>query len=500
MKKSLKVVAAVAAGALGLAACASSGGSKHERWRRRQDAHHLHRPAAAGRSAPTRRRRRTTLIQLYLDQIGNKAGNYTIKFKTYDDSTAAKGAWDDATCAKNAQAHVANTNEVAVMGTYNSGLRQDRGAGPQPGPDGPMLMVSHANTNPGLTKTWDPGEPDKYYPTGTRNYARVVTTDDYQGAAAAAFAAKDLRSRSATSSTTTRPTVRVSRRPSSTRPEASASRSSATTPWDAKQTDYTALFEKIKATEPRLRLPRRHLRQQRWPAGQGQGRRPRRRTTGAVKLIAPGRLHRLPGLRQAARGRGHVPHLRRSDASTSWLRPAARRAKLLDDYKAKYGKPPASGYALYGVAAVQVILAAIEKSDGTRKSVTDAGASAAPGITIPADQSVIGKEIKIDPTTGDINAKDITIEIIKDGKETFLKASAGQLSRMSSGSGGPVAARAARPDCFAARSVQTRLGTAHSQPSSDRHACMATSLDPGRRRPRRAQRSGYGPRSIPSAG
>ncbi len=46
-----------------------------------------------------------------------------------------------------------------------------------------MLMVSHANTNPGLTKAWDPGEPDKYYPTGVRNYGRVIATDDFQGEA-----------------------------------------------------------------------------------------------------------------------------------------------------------------------------------------------------------------------------------------------------------------------------------------------------------------------------
>jgi branched-chain amino acid transport system substrate-binding protein len=43
--------------------------------------------------------------------------------------------------------------------------------------------VSPANTNPGLTKHWDPGEPQKYYPTGVRNYARVVATDDFQGPA-----------------------------------------------------------------------------------------------------------------------------------------------------------------------------------------------------------------------------------------------------------------------------------------------------------------------------
>jgi branched-chain amino acid transport system substrate-binding protein len=40
----------------------------------------------------------------------------------------------------------------------------------------------------GLTKKWDPGEPNKYYPTGTRNYARVVATDDVQGPADALWA------------------------------------------------------------------------------------------------------------------------------------------------------------------------------------------------------------------------------------------------------------------------------------------------------------------------
>jgi branched-chain amino acid transport system substrate-binding protein len=35
---------------------------------------------------------------------------------------------------------------------------------------------------------------------------------------------------------------------------------------------------------------------------------------------------------------------------------------------------------------------------------------------------VLGKELKIDPATGDVNAKDITVEVIKNGAETFLKA------------------------------------------------------------------------------
>ena len=80
-----------------------------------------------------------------------------------------------------------------------------------------------------------------------------------------------------------------------------------------------------------------------------------------------------------------------------------------------------SSFALYGVAAAQVILAAIEKSDGTRKGVTDA-VFTGEGITIPADKSLTGKEIKIDTASGDITSQDVSILQMKGGKETFLKA------------------------------------------------------------------------------
>ena len=81
------------------------------------------------------------MIQLYLEQIGYKAGNYTIKFQSYDNSTAAKGAWDDAACAKNATDHVANEAEVAVMGTFNSGCAKIEVPTLNQDSTGPMLMV-----------------------------------------------------------------------------------------------------------------------------------------------------------------------------------------------------------------------------------------------------------------------------------------------------------------------------------------------------------------------
>src|SRR5262249_32260517 len=110
-------------------------------------------------------------------------------------------------------------------------------------------MVSHANTNPGLTKAWDPGEPDKYYPSGKRNYARVITTDDYQGTAAARFA-KELGIKSV---------YILDDRETYGQGVAKAFHDEATKQginvlgtegWDGKQPNYTALFTGIKAKNP----------------------------------------------------------------------------------------------------------------------------------------------------------------------------------------------------------------------------------------------------------
>jgi hypothetical protein len=39
---------------------------------------------------------------------------------------------------------------------------------------GARLQISPCNTYPGLTKPFEPGEPDKHYPTGRRNYLRTA--------------------------------------------------------------------------------------------------------------------------------------------------------------------------------------------------------------------------------------------------------------------------------------------------------------------------------------
>lgn len=362
------------------------------------------------------------LIQLYLDSVGGKAGNYNIKLQTYDDSTAAKGAWDDAACAKNATDHVANTSEVAVMGTYNSGCAQIEVPTLNQDSTGPMLMVSHANTYPGLTKAWSTGDPDKYYPSGTRNFARTIATDDYQGVGAAAFAANDLKVKKAFVLDDNQVYGQGVAKAFADNAQKNGIEIVGTQSWDAKQPNYTALFQAVKASGADMvylggiydnnggQLVKDKV------AVLGPN-------DGDVKLLAPDGFTGYPDLLKLDQSKGM--YLTFAGLTQDQLAEAGGvGAKLLSDYKAKYGQAPDGSYPLYGVAATQVILSAIAKSDGTRKSVTDQvlGDTAGEGITIPADQSVLGKEIKIDPATGDTSAKDLTIEVIKDNKETFFKS------------------------------------------------------------------------------
>jgi branched-chain amino acid transport system substrate-binding protein len=118
-----------------------------------------------------------------LAQAGYKAGSLKIGFQSCDDSTAQTGGWDSAKCATNGRLYAANKSVIGVVGTFNSGCAKIIVPILNRANPGPMAMISPANTNPGLTKKWEPGEPQKYYPTGVRNYARVVATDDFQGPA-----------------------------------------------------------------------------------------------------------------------------------------------------------------------------------------------------------------------------------------------------------------------------------------------------------------------------
>ncbi|MEI7759579.1 MAG: branched-chain amino acid ABC transporter substrate-binding protein [Thermoleophilia bacterium] len=120
-----------------------------------------------------------------------KAGNYNIGFQVCDGSTAQAGKWDSGKCSQNARAYAANDKVIGVIGTFNSGCAAIEIPILNEAPNGGIAMISEGNTYVCLTQG-GPGcettEPEKYYPSGKRNYARVVANDAYQGAADAEFA------------------------------------------------------------------------------------------------------------------------------------------------------------------------------------------------------------------------------------------------------------------------------------------------------------------------
>ncbi len=128
-------------------------------------------------------------LRLALEQRGGTAGDVKIEYEVLDDATAQSGQWDAAKCAENAQQAAQDEEIIGWIGPFNSGcaaveipILNEAGLG----------MISPANTYIGLTKPGgEPDEPEKYYPTGERNYARVIVADDKQGKAGVALLADE---------------------------------------------------------------------------------------------------------------------------------------------------------------------------------------------------------------------------------------------------------------------------------------------------------------------
>jgi branched-chain amino acid transport system substrate-binding protein len=130
-------------------------------------------------------------IELALEQSGGKAGDTTVKYQSLDDSTAQAGSWTPEATQANARKVAQDETAAAYIGEFNSGASAvsipilNEAQVPQ---------VSPANTAVGLTSDEpgaEPGEPEKYYPTGQRHYVRIVPKDTIQGAALATLMKQD---------------------------------------------------------------------------------------------------------------------------------------------------------------------------------------------------------------------------------------------------------------------------------------------------------------------
>ncbi len=130
-------------------------------------------------------------IKLALKQAGGKAGAFTVKYVSKDDSSAQAGTWTAENVSANARAAARDSTTAAYIGEFNSG------ASAISIPilsDAHVPQISPANTAVGLTSDEpgaEPGTPAKYYPSGFRNYTRIVPKDTIQGAALATIMKKD---------------------------------------------------------------------------------------------------------------------------------------------------------------------------------------------------------------------------------------------------------------------------------------------------------------------
>jgi branched-chain amino acid transport system substrate-binding protein len=122
-----------------------------------------------------------------------RAGAYSVGYQSCDDSIARTGNYDVGKCKANAEAYAADKRVIGMIGGYNSGCSQAEIPVLSSAPGGPVAMISSASTYVGLTHAGPgtiPGEPRKYYPSGKRNFVRVIAADDVQGAANALLARK----------------------------------------------------------------------------------------------------------------------------------------------------------------------------------------------------------------------------------------------------------------------------------------------------------------------
>src|SRR6185295_6076371 len=120
-----------------------------------------------------------------------KAGDFTVKYESLDDSTAQAGSWTPEATQTNALKAAGDENTGVYIGEFNSGasavsipILNEAG----------IPQISPANTAVGLTSDEpgaNPGEPEKYYPAGTRTYTRIVPKDTIQGAALATLMKED---------------------------------------------------------------------------------------------------------------------------------------------------------------------------------------------------------------------------------------------------------------------------------------------------------------------
>jgi branched-chain amino acid transport system substrate-binding protein len=351
----------------------------------------------------------TEAVKFTLKQHNFKAGKYKIGYQSCDDATAQEAGWASEKCSANANAYAQNKTMIGLIGTFNSGCAEIIIPVLNRAPDGPVAMVSPANTYVGLTHGGPgtaAGEPDKYYPTGKRNYIRIVAADDYQGAADAlltqqlglknVYILNDKQAYGlgvATDYKNSLGNVGI--------------KVAGFAAWNSKASSYTGVATRIKSTgadavfigglicENGGKL----VKDLRSVLGTG------------VKLMAPDGFTPISAVVDGA-GKA-AENMTVSVAGQPNEKLGAAGKKFVKDFGATQTGGQVDPYSAYAAQSAEVLLTAIANSDGTRADV------AAQLLKTKVTDGILGS-FTIN-AEGDTNSNPVTIYLIKDGKQTTYK-------------------------------------------------------------------------------
>jgi branched-chain amino acid transport system substrate-binding protein len=304
-----------------------------------------------------------------LGQDNWKAGDQKVAFQACDDSTAQAAKWDPDKCSRNAHAYAQDASLVGVIGTFNSGCAAIEIPVANQAPGGGLMLLSPANTYGCLTEPCAGNEPEKYYPTGKRTYARVAPSDPNQGAVDAEF----LKSQGVSSVYILNDKEAYGLGVAKNFQGAAKALGMTVTgfsAYDPKQPSFRALFTRVKATNPDAVFIGGLV-------DENSGQLINDKVSvlgandGAVKLMLPDGFTTDAIFQRKEGGTPNAKGAYFSVAGVGIDKYTGAAQDFINGFKATLGGKPVDPYAILGAQAARVMLDAIANSDGSRTGVIE---------------------------------------------------------------------------------------------------------------------------------
>lgn len=324
-------------------------------------------------------------VEFVLRDAGFEAGERHLAYQSCDGSALG--------CAAAGRLYARRPEVIAIVGPTYSGCAAELVPEANRARPGPLAVLSPTNTMIGLTRaSGQPEEPRRFYPTGERNYIRMVAADDFQSAALA-MAAQQLGARrifvlTAVGFEEQRRTF-----------VSSAGKLALPIVGEARVHRRAAAIERMRAARPDLVVLMAA------PIGDGEYVvRALRKALGPFLPLLAGDSFSQPALlarlgRDAEGLRFSVPGI-----DPDGLTGAGR--EMIDRLAGSVGDP--HPYTVSAVQATHLLLDAIARSDGTRPSVVAELFSSEVTGGVIGDFSVTG--------TGDVTANPVTIYRVANGE------------------------------------------------------------------------------------